>query len=89
VNGFLAVNVAVTILILLAGLVALFSGLRRRYPPGCSFLGHSRFGNYFMIMIFPMQSMHLAWTWNRLAAIFGFAIPIWIVLHLGHKPFRK
>ena len=88
-KGVLPVNVAVTILILLAGLVALVSGLRRRYPPGCSFLGHSRFGNYFMILIFPMQSNYLKWNWNQLGAIFVFAIPVWLLLHFGLKPFRK
>ncbi len=88
-QSLLVVKVAVTVLILLAGVIALVSGLRRRYPPGCKFLGHGRFANYFMIMIFPMQSNYLLWSWNRLAAILIFALPIWLLLHFGLKPFRK
>jgi hypothetical protein len=89
VNGFLAVNVFVTICILLLGAIALFSGLRRKYPPGCSFVGHARFANYFMIAMFPMQTNYLPWNWNRIAAICIFAIPIWLLLHFGLKPVRK
>ncbi|MEO5803258.1 MAG: hypothetical protein ABIR24_06985 [Verrucomicrobiota bacterium] len=88
-DALMAVNVAVTLFILAMGAVALVSGIRRRYPPGCSFLGHARFANYFMIAIFPMQSNYREWSWHRLAAIFIFAIPIWIVLHFGLRPFRK
>ena len=88
-DALMAVNVAVTILILVMGTVALVSGIRRRYPPGCSFLGHARFANYFMIAIFPMQSNYREWSWERVTAIFIFAIPIWILLHFGLKPFRK
>lgn len=89
VDVLLAVNVAVTVLILVMGMIALVSGIRRRYPPGCKFLGHARFANYFMIAIFPIQSSYREWSWDRLAAICIFAIPIWILLHFGLKPFRK
>lgn len=88
-RSFLAVKVAVTTLILLAGCVALISGLRHRFPPYCKFLGHSRFANYFMIMIFPMQSNYLLWNWTQITTIFIFAIPIWLALHFGLKPLRK
>jgi len=88
-DTLLAVNVSVTILILVMGIIALVSGIRRRYPPGCSFLGHARFANYFMIAIFPIQSNYLPWSWNRIMAICIFAIPIWILLHFGLKPLRK
>ena len=56
-------------------------GLRRRYPRGLAFLGHSRFSAYFMIAIFPIQSNELTWTWERLIAIAIFAVPIWLLLH--------
>lgn len=88
-NALLAVNVAVTIAVLAIGLVAFISGLRRRYPKYCSFLGHARFSSYFMITIFPMQSNYLPWTWDRIRAIAIFAIPIWLLLHFGLKPLRR
>ncbi len=82
------INLFVTFLVLALGAVALFSGLRRRYPKYGSFLGHTRFANYFMIAIFPIQAHYLAWTWDRLIAIVAFALPIWVVLHFGLMPFR-
>jgi hypothetical protein len=88
-DALLAVNVMVTILVVLIGIVALVSGMRRRYPRHGSFLGHTRFGNYFMIAIFPIQSRYLDWSWDRLLTILIFAVPIWGVLHLGLMPVRK
>lgn len=88
-NALFAVNVAVTVMVLLIGLVALVSGLRRRYPRYGSFLGHSRFSNYFMIAIFPIQSNYLPWSWERLTAIALFAVPLWLALHFGLMPLRK
>ena len=82
------INLVVTGLVLLLGLMALYSGLRRRYPRYASFLGHTRFSNYFMITIYPMQAHALEWTWKRLAAIAIFAVPIWLILHFGLMPFR-
>jgi hypothetical protein len=83
------VSIIVTGFVLLVGLLALVTGLRRRYFPFCAFLGHSRFINYFMIAIFPMQSMELAWTWERVFAIALFAVPCWVLMHFGFKPLRK
>jgi hypothetical protein len=83
---------AVTALVLVLGVIAFVSGLRKRYPPYGSFLGHTRFANYFMIVIFPMQSpiqaYQLPWTWERLITIGLFAVPIWLVLHYGLMPIR-
>ena len=87
-NRFLPVNLFVTFLVLALGLVALFSGLRRRYPKYCAFLGHTRFANYFMITIFPLQTHYLAWSWERLTAIVIFAVPVWLMLHFGLMPVR-
>jgi hypothetical protein len=42
-----------------------------------------------MITIFPIQTHYLAWTWDRLAVIGIFALPIWAVLHFGLMPLRK
>jgi hypothetical protein len=84
----LPINLFVTFLVLALGAVALFSGLRRRYPKYGSFLGHTRFANYFMITIFPIQSHKLDWTWDRLCAIALFAVPIWLLLHFGLMPLR-
>ena len=81
-------NLFVTFVVLVFGVVALVSGVRRHYPKYCSFLGHTRFSNYFMITIYPMQAHALAWTWERLAAIGIFALPIWLVLHFGLMPLR-
>jgi len=89
VNMLFAVNVLVTVFVLAIGLVALISGLFHRYPKYGSFLGYTRFSNYFMIMIFPMQSNYLTWTWERLVAILIFAVPIWLALQFGFMPLRK
>ena len=87
-KGLQSINLVVTGLVLVLGAVALYSGLRRRYPKYASFLGHTRFSNYFMITIYPIQAHALQWTWNRLAAIAIFAVPVWLVLHFGLMPFR-
>jgi hypothetical protein len=83
------VNLLVTFLVLGLGALALFSGLRRRYPKYGSFLGHTRFSNYFMITIFPIQAHYLVWTWERLAAIALFAVPFWLLLNFGLMPVRN
>jgi len=88
-NAMTPVNLFVTFTVLGLGALALFSGLRRKYPKYCSFLGHTRFSNYFMITIFPMQAQALEWTWDRLIVIGLFALPIWLVLHFGLMPLRK
>lgn len=82
------VSLLVTVLVLLLGGLALFSGLRRRFPRYGRFLGHTRFANYFMIAIFPIQANQLPWTWERLAAITLFALPVWLALHFGLMPLR-
>src|SRR5581483_10611146 len=83
------VYLLVTLITLAFGAVALISGLRRRYPKHGAFLGHTRFANYFMIAMFPMQAHVLEWTWPRLIAIVLFALPIWTALHFGLMPLRK
>ena len=87
------INLVVTGLVVLLGALALFSGLRKRYPKYCAFLGYTRFSNYFMITIFAMQSpikaYHLDWTWERLIVIVIFAVPVWLVLHFGLMPVRN
>lgn len=88
-RAMLPINLTVTALVFVLGAVALFSGIRRKYPKYLSFLGHTRFSNYFMITIFPIQTHYLAWTWDRLAVIGIFALPIWAVLHFGLMPLRK
>ncbi len=87
-NGLPTINIMVTLLVIIIGTTGLISGIRKRYPRYCSFLGHARFANYFMITIFVMQSNYLAWTWDRLIAIVGFAVPVWIVVHFTFKPLR-
>jgi hypothetical protein len=42
-----------------------------------------------MITIFPIQAHYLTWTWERLAAIVLFAVPIWLLLHFGLMPLRN
>jgi hypothetical protein len=87
-HGMRPINLAVTCLVLGLGVVALVSGFRRRFPKYCAFLGHTRFTNYFMIAIFPIQAHYLLWTWDRLAAVVLFALPVWLVLHFGLMPVR-
>ena len=88
-NNLFAVSVIVTLAVLVLGALALVSGLRKKFPPGCTFLGHSRFSNYFMIAIFPIQSNYLQWSWQRVIAIVLFAVPTWFIMHFGLKPWRK
>jgi hypothetical protein len=87
--GLFAVNVIVTLCVITLGLVAMVSGLRRRYPKHCSFLGHTRFSAYFMIAMFPIQAKELAWSVDRVIAILLFACPLWLGLHLALSAVRK
>jgi hypothetical protein len=88
-DAMLPVNLLVTFLTLVLGVVALISGIRKKFPKLLRFIGHTRFANYFMIAIFPIQSHYLPWTVERLAAIVLFAVPIWLVLHFGLMPVRR
>ena len=88
-NAMLPVNLLVTFLTIALGVVALVSGIRKRFPKYGHFIGHTRFANYFMIAIFPIQSHYLEWTWERLIAIALFAVPVWLVLHFGLMPVRN
>jgi hypothetical protein len=85
----LPVSLFVTLLVIMLGAVALVSGFRKKFPRHWRFIGHTRFANYFMIAIFPVQAHYLSWTWERLAAVVLFAIPIWLLLHFGLMPLRK
>jgi len=87
-GAMLPVNLFVTFLVLTLGVVAFISGIRRRYPKYCAFLGYTRFANYFMITIFPIQARVLYWEWNYVIAIALFAVPVWLVLHFGLMPIR-
>jgi len=89
IGTMLPVNLLVTFLVIGLGLVALVSGFRKKFPKYWRFIGHTRFANYFMITIFPIQAHVLPWTWERLAAIITFAVPIWLVLHFGLMPLRR
>ena len=88
-GAMLPVNLLVTFLAIGIGALAFISGVRRKFPKYCSFLGYARFSNYFMIAIFPLQARYLEWTWERLIAIALFAVPIWLVLHFGLMPIRN
>jgi len=89
-EAMLPVNLLVTFLVIAMGVVALVSGLRKKFPKRLRFLGHTRFANYFMITIFPIQShIGMDWTWDRLVAIALFAVPIWLALHFGLMPVRN
>jgi hypothetical protein len=86
----LPVNLLVTFLVIALGAIALVSGLRKKFPKRLRFLGYTRFANYFMITIYPIQAhIGMDWTWDRLLAIALFAVPIWLALHFGLMPFRS
>ena len=88
-GALLAINFLVTLVVLALGALALYRGIRHRYPPGVSFLGYTRFSNYFMIAIFPIQAHYFSRTWDRFLAIAFFAVPAWLVLHFGLMPLRR
>ena len=88
-GAMLPVNLFVTFVVLVLGIIAFFSGVLKRYPRYFSFLGYTRFANYFMITIFPIQAHYLEWTWERLFVIAVFAVPIWLLLHFGLMPVRN
>ena len=89
-EAMLPVNLLVTFLVITMGVVALASGLRKKFPKRLRFLGHTRFANYFMITIFPIQAhIGMDWNWDRLLAIVVFAVPIWLALHFGLMPLRN
>ncbi|PAW89278.1 MAG: hypothetical protein B9S33_03510 [Pedosphaera sp. Tous-C6FEB] len=87
------INLLITLLVLMCGVMALVSGLIKKFPRHGKVLGHTRFANYFMITIFPIQmpfgAANLPWTWDRLLAIATFAVPIWLILHYGLMPLRE
>lgn len=87
-GAMLPVNLFVTFLVLVLGVIAFVSGIRRKYPKYGSFLGYTRFANYFTITIFPMQARVLHWQWDYVVAIVLFAVPVWLVLHFGLMPVR-
>ena len=89
IGAMLPVNLLVTFLVIALGFVALASGLRKKFPKRLRFIGHTRFANYFMITIFPIQAHYLSWTWERLFTIALFAVPIWLLLHFGLMPVRN
>ena len=84
----LPIKMLVTFSVIGLGLAALVCGIRKKFPRYGRFLGHTRFANYFMIAIFPMQAHGLPWTWTRLIAVALFAVPVWLVLHVGMMPLR-
>ncbi len=84
-----AINLVVTLRVLTLGAVAFVSGIRHKFPRRGSFLGHTRFCNYFMITIYSIQAHYLTWTWQRLIAIGLFAVPAWLALHWGLMPIRN
>lgn len=88
-NAWFAVNMFVTMLVLAVGVLALVSGVRRKFPKHGKFLGHTRFAAYFLIAMYPMQARALLWTWDELIAIVIFAVPVWLVVHVGLMPVRK
>ncbi|MFO1460201.1 MAG: hypothetical protein U1G08_12410 [Verrucomicrobiota bacterium] len=87
--ALVSLNTLVTLVVVILGALALWSGIRRRYPRGMWFLGHTRFAGYFMITLFPIQAGRLSWTGERVAAIALFAVPVWLLLHVALHPFRK
>lgn len=88
-DAMLPINLLVTAVVIVSGGIALVSGVRKRFPKYTAFLGHTRFANYFTIMIFPIQAHHLSWTGERLITIVLFGVPIWLTLHFGLMPLRQ
>jgi hypothetical protein len=83
------VSLVFTALFALFGLLALWSGIRRRFPKRMAFLGHARFGNYLLVAVYPMMAGALPWTFLRAAAVAVFAPVVWAAVHFLLLPFRK
>ena len=88
-NAMLPVKMLVTFIVLTLGAVALFCGVRRKFPRYGRVLGHTRFANYFMILLFPLQTGALPWRWDYLLVMILFAVPVWLLLHFGLMPLRR
>lgn len=88
-GAMLPIKMFVTFTVIALGALALFCGIRKKFPSSLRFLGYTRFSNYFMIAMFPLQASALKWNWDYLVAIVLFAVPVWLVLHFGLMPLRK
>ena len=76
---------AVTVACIAVGIFTVVIGLRRRKTAVGQLLGHARFTCYFVILLYPLQSSLLPWTWTAVLAILIFALPTWLLLYfLGH-----
>lgn len=82
-------NLVCTAIFAVFGLLALWSGVRRRFPKRMEFLGHARFANYLVIAVYPMMAGYLSWTMPRAAAVAVFAPVVWVLVHLVLAPFRR
>ncbi len=72
----------VVVICIIVGVCTVFIGLRRKKGAIGQILGHARFTCYFVILIYPLQSGLLPWTWTAVFAIVLFAAPAWLLLYL-------
>jgi ABC-type glycerol-3-phosphate transport system permease component len=84
-SSLFVVNVIVTVITILLGAMALYCGVRRRFPKYWSFLGRTRFSSYLTITLFPIQANYFKWSWDRLVAVLLFAIPTWVAFGLMRR----
>ena len=71
----------VVVVCIALGIFTVLIGLRRRKTTVGQLLGHARFTCYFVIMVYPLQSGLLPWTWTAVFAILIFALPGWVLLY--------
>ena len=64
------------------GIFTIVLGLRKKDRTLCQILGHTRFSNYFLITLYPMQVGLIRWNWPSLSAVLVFALPAWLFIYL-------
>jgi len=70
------------------GIFTIVLGLRKKDRTLCQILGHTRFSNYFLITLYPMQVGLIRWNWPSLSAVLVFALPAWLFVYLVGRLLR-
>lgn len=80
----------VTATVIAIGVFTIVIGFRKADKKLCEILGHTRFSCYFLILLYPMQTMlpNSVWNSENLIAILLFALPAWLAIYLMGRLIR-